>query len=132
MQKILYFLVCFIVSFAFFIPTVNALSDTGFSQGIAGSAPPATIFHGPPTTILKEPPTTIFHGAPVSIFNRNSGSLNQVIEDEEIEVSEQSNSNTSGSQGSSMGMQKTGLPLSMIFLAILFVFGGFIGFKRRL
>ena len=110
MQKILYFLLGFIFLFAFFIPSANALtviSDT------------ATIFDGPPPSVFDGPPSTI--------FDINGVSSNQITGNQEIKESEPSNSNISNSQS----MQKTGFPLSLMIFAILLIFGGFIGYKRR-
>lgn len=103
MQKNLYLLMCLIIYFAF-IPTANAIDN--------GPIPP--IDDGPifddesaPTTFDNGPISTI--DDPSAVFNTNEGISSQ----------------------SSIEMQMTGLPLSLIILAISLVFSGFIGFKRK-
>ncbi|MGF7118904.1 hypothetical protein [Methanobacterium oryzae] len=123
MQKNLYLLICFIISIAFFIQTANALTEvsTGSSSNQVIDEAPSTVFDGPPPSIFDGPPTTV--------FDANDGSLSQSgIENSELPFMNISDSNN---QSTFVRMQKTGLSLPLIIMAILLLFAGFIRFKRK-
>lgn len=142
MQKNLYLLICFIISIAFFIQTANALTEvsTGSSSNQVIDEAPSTVFDGPPPSIFDGPPTTVFDandgssgqsvdGPPTTIFDANDGSLSQAgTENSELPFMSISDSNN---QSTFVRMQKTGLSLPLIIMAILLLFAGFIGFKRK-
>jgi len=131
MQKNLYFLLCFMVTFVFFTPIANAFTDISadgsLNQAAGANSAPATIFNGPPPTIFGDPPASIFDGPPPSIFDTNDVSLSQ----SSMQNSRSPIFNASNSQSTAVEMQKTGIPLTLIIMAILLVIGGFIGLKRK-
>ena len=131
MQKNLYFLICFIISIAFFIQTANALTEisTSSNSNQVIDEAPSTVFDGPPPSVFDSPPPTISDGSPSTISDANDSSLNQSsIENSELPLITISDSNN---QSTSIRMQKTGLSLPLIIMAILLLFAGFIGFKRK-